>query len=95
MGWRERGDGRKQKVDNDGSEVAVDMILAHRERVVSSGIQLNGWRFSLVDFLLRRLWERVDEGRESRRNKQTTDDGELREGRVSAQVCVWSVVSGE
>lgn len=49
-GCGERGDGRKQKVDNDGSEVAVEMILAHRERVIRSGIQLNGGRFSLVDF---------------------------------------------
>lgn len=38
--WVERGGGWKQKVDNDGSEVAVEMILAHRENV-SLGQVLN------------------------------------------------------
>ena len=41
-GCGERGGRKKQKVDNDGSEVAVEMILAHRERVVGQ-VTIKWW----------------------------------------------------
>lgn len=71
--------GGSRRVDNDGSEVAVEMILAHRERVIRSGIQLDGGRFSLVDFFLCCVdLGRVDEGREDETRQQRRR--ELREG---------------